>query len=179
MLTFFNIGRIGNGVSPYFLPDTFCFCPIYCYISLYLRLSVYVYRRVDFGVKTSERMCSDVVQIQLNIDLNSQFTALRGAHVIIADFWPKLTGEFLSLNVLCIFFCEFQSKSSGKWCHCWESKRSRYFTVRRLILMSSPSETRRSSFLVRVILNQAVHHFGEGIDLCIYRLNTCLYPLID
>ena len=39
-------------------------------------------------------MFSDVVQIQLNKCLYSQFTALQGAHVIIADFRPKLTGVF-------------------------------------------------------------------------------------
>ena len=55
---------------------------------------MYTYRRVDFGVKTLERMCSDVVQLQLSVNLYSQFTALRRAHVNIADFWPKLTGVF-------------------------------------------------------------------------------------
>ena len=55
---------------------------------------MYVYCRKDFGVKTLERMFSDVAQIQLNTSLYSQFTALQRAHVIIADFWPKLTGVF-------------------------------------------------------------------------------------
>ena len=46
---------------------------------------------MDLGVKTSGRMFSDVVQIQLNT-LYSQFNALQRAHVIIADIRPKLTG---------------------------------------------------------------------------------------
>ena len=49
---------------------------------------------MDFVVKTSGRMFSDVVQIQPNTSLYSQFTALQGAYVFIADFRPKLTGVF-------------------------------------------------------------------------------------
>ena len=50
------------------------------------------YSRMDFGVKTLELMFSGVVQFQLNTNLYTQFTALQKAHVIIADFRPKLTG---------------------------------------------------------------------------------------
>ena len=49
---------------------------------------------MEFGVKTSGRMFSDVVQIQLNTNLYIQFIALQTANVIIADFQPKLTGVF-------------------------------------------------------------------------------------
>ena len=52
------------------------------------------YSRMDFAVKTSGRMFSEVVQIQLNTRLNSQITALQRAHLIIADSRPKLTGVF-------------------------------------------------------------------------------------
>ena len=47
---------------------------------------MFVCSRMDFGVKTSERVFSGVVQIQLNTSVCSQFTALQRAHVIIADF---------------------------------------------------------------------------------------------
>ena len=66
---------------------------------------------MDFEVKTSERMFSDVVQIQLNTRLNGQFTSLQRAHVVIAGFRPKLTGVFLSLKVY--FPHELQSESSA------------------------------------------------------------------
>ena len=49
---------------------------------------------MDFGVKTSERIFSDVVWIQLNSSLYSQVTELQMAHVIIVDFRPNLTGVF-------------------------------------------------------------------------------------
>ena len=52
------------------------------------------YSRMNFGVKTSERMFSDVVQIQPNISLYSQFTAIQRALVNIAVLRPKLTGVF-------------------------------------------------------------------------------------
>ena len=54
---------------------------------------------MDFGVKTSERMFSDVVPIQLNKSLYSQYTVSEKAHVIFADFRPNLTGVFEPLNV--------------------------------------------------------------------------------
>ena len=41
---------------------------------------------MDVEVKTSERMFYDVVQIQLDIGLYSQFTALQRAHVIYRRF---------------------------------------------------------------------------------------------
>ena len=47
---------------------------------------------MDFEAQTLERMFSDVVQIQLNTSLYIQLTALQRAHVIVADFRPKLTG---------------------------------------------------------------------------------------
>ena len=53
---------------------------------------MYAYCWMGFDVKTSERMFSDVVQIQLNTILYSQFTALERAHVINAYLRPKLTG---------------------------------------------------------------------------------------
>ena len=59
-----------------------------------MRVFVLVYSRMDFGVKTSEWMFFDVVQIQLNTSLYSQFTALQRAHVIIAAFRPKPTDVF-------------------------------------------------------------------------------------
>ena len=52
------------------------------------------YSRKDFGVKLSGRMFSDVVHIQLNTSLYSQFDALQRAHVVNADFRLKLTGVF-------------------------------------------------------------------------------------
>ena len=55
---------------------------------------MYAYSRMDIGVKTSVQMFSDVVQIQLNSSLCSQFTALQRAYVFIAGFRPKLTGVF-------------------------------------------------------------------------------------
>ena len=59
-----------------------------------LRVPVCAYSKMDFEVKTSWEMFSDVVQIQLDTSLYSQFTALQRAHVIIADFRPKFTGVF-------------------------------------------------------------------------------------
>ena len=52
------------------------------------------YSRPDFGVKTSGRMFTDVVQIQFSTSLYSQFTALPRGHVNIAYFRPKLSGVF-------------------------------------------------------------------------------------
>ena len=78
MSTIFHLGRMENDVSLYFLPNPFYFCPIYCYISLLLRISVSAYSRVDFGVKTSGRMFSDVVQIQLNTSLYSIYCFTEG-----------------------------------------------------------------------------------------------------
>ena len=94
MSTVFCLGRMENDVNAYLLPNPFCFYLICCYISLYLRVSVFVKNRMDFGVKKSERMFFNVVQIQLNTSLYSQFTASQRAHVIIAVFWLKLTGSF-------------------------------------------------------------------------------------
>ena len=53
-----------------------------------------VYSTMNLGVKTSERMFYDVVQIQLNTSVYSQFESLQRAHVIIAGLRPKLTGVF-------------------------------------------------------------------------------------
>ena len=99
MPTVFYLGRMENDVDPYLLPNPFCFHFIYCYISLWLTVFVFAYSRMDFGTKTSERMFSDVRQIQLTVSLYSQFTALQTAHVIISGSQPKLTDVFLSLNV--------------------------------------------------------------------------------
>ena len=60
---------------------------------------MFAYGRMDFGLKTSERMFSDVEQIQLNASVYSQYTALHRAHVNIADFRPKLTGVLESFHV--------------------------------------------------------------------------------
>ena len=61
---------------------------------------MFVCSRIDFGVKTLERqMFSDVVQFKLKKSLFGQFTALQRALVNTADFGPKLTGVFQSLNV--------------------------------------------------------------------------------
>ena len=49
---------------------------------------------MDLGVKTLGRMFSDVVQIELNTSLHSQYTALQRLHLVIADFRPKPTGVF-------------------------------------------------------------------------------------
>ena len=92
--TVFHIGRTENDVNLFFLPNPFSFVFIHCYISLYLRVFVLAYSRMDFGVKTLKQMFSDVVQLQLNTSLFSQFTALEKARVIIAGFRPKLTGVF-------------------------------------------------------------------------------------
>ena len=73
-----HLGRMENDVNLYFPPNPLCFCLVYCYISLLLRVSVWTYSRMDFAVKTSGRMISDVVHIQLNTSLYSQFTALQG-----------------------------------------------------------------------------------------------------
>ena len=55
---------------------------------------VFAYSRMDFGMKISEQMFSDVVQIELNTSLYGQFSELQSAHVIIADFRPKFAGVF-------------------------------------------------------------------------------------
>ena len=55
---------------------------------------MFAFSKMNLGVKTSERMFSDKVQMQLNISLYSLFTALQSACVIIADFRPKPTGVF-------------------------------------------------------------------------------------
>ena len=86
IFTLFHLGRMENDVNLYFLPNPFYFCPIYCYISLYLRISVCAYSRMDIGVKTTGRIFSDVVQIQVNTSIYSHFTALQNAHVNFADF---------------------------------------------------------------------------------------------
>ena len=44
------------------------------------------YSRMDFIVKTSGQMFSDMVQIQLNTSLFSQFTTIHRVHIIIANF---------------------------------------------------------------------------------------------
>ena len=49
---------------------------------------------MEIGVKTSGRMFSDVVQVQLNTNLYIQFIALQTANVIIPSIQPKLTGVF-------------------------------------------------------------------------------------
>ena len=63
------------------------------YVSL-MRVSLFAYSRIDFGMKTSELMLSDVVQIQLKTSLYSHYTSLQRADVNFADFRPKLTGVF-------------------------------------------------------------------------------------
>ena len=67
---------------------------LYLSLSLELRILVFADCRMDFAVETSKRMFSDVVQIQLDTSLYSQYTALQRAHVTIADFWLKLTRGF-------------------------------------------------------------------------------------
>ena len=99
MSTILYLGRMEKDSNIFFLPNPFCFCLVYCYISLSLIVPMCAYSRMDFGVKTSGRMFSDLVRIQLNTNPYSKFTALRRAHVIIADFRPKLTGVFYSLNL--------------------------------------------------------------------------------
>ena len=81
-------------------------------------------------------------------------------------YWKKASGHLLSTDVPFFMGLLVSGEYPGKWCNYWESRGSQYFTVKRLILMSGPSGTRRSSFLSRVTLNQAVHHFGKGSDFC-------------
>ena len=60
-LPFSILRRMANDVNLSFLPNSFCFCLIYCHIFLSLRLSVYAYSRMDFGMEISEWMFSDAV----------------------------------------------------------------------------------------------------------------------
>ena len=55
---------------------------------------MFAFSTMDFGVKTSERMISDVVQIQLHTSLYSQLSALQTAQIYIADFRSKTTDDF-------------------------------------------------------------------------------------
>ena len=94
MSTVPHLGRMENDVNLYFLPNPFCFCPIYCYISLLLIVWVCAYSKMDSGLKTSGRVFFDAAQIQPSTSLCSQFTALQRAHVVIAVFRPKPAGVF-------------------------------------------------------------------------------------
>ena len=88
--TISHLGRMENDVNLFFLSNPFCFRLIYSvYLSLFEGLHVH-YKKIDFGVKISGRMFSDVVQIQASKSLYSRFTALQSAHVNIANFWPKV-----------------------------------------------------------------------------------------
>ena len=93
-LPLFHLGRMENNVNPKSLTFSFCFCSIYCYNSLLLIDFMFVSSGLNFGVKTSGRMFSYVVQIQLNTSLYSQLTALQRAQISIADFRSKTTGIF-------------------------------------------------------------------------------------
>ena len=66
----------------------------------------------------------------------------------------------LTEQASCTLIVGRESRGS-KWCLCWQSKGTRYFTVRRPILILGPSETRRSSFFNGFTVNQVVHHFGN------------------
>ena len=91
----FNVYRflswtVGKRCKSLLSPKSFLLLPNL----LQLRFFVFVCSRMDFGLKTSERMFSDVVQFQLNTSVYSQFTALQRAYVNIAGFLTKLTGVF-------------------------------------------------------------------------------------